>query len=120
MRPPSCSRRVTKTRRGLSLHIVPKNLLGAMWTQLANDLTGKSDFRKCADCGNWFRISERSRRKHERYCLSSCRVKAYRERMVEARRLHAGQMILPDIAKKLGTKVEQVETWVLGKQRGKG
>lgn len=114
------ARRQGEAVRRLSLHIVPKNLLGAMWTQLANDLTGKRDFRKCSGCGEWFPISEKSRRKHERYCSSSCRTKAYRERMVEARRLHAAGVSLPDIAKWLGTKVEHVETWVLGKKRSEG
>jgi hypothetical protein len=114
------ARRQGEAVRRLSLHIVPKNLLGAMWTQLANDLTGKRDFRKCSNCGEWFPISEKSRGKHERYCSSSCRTKAYRERMVEARRLHFSGMSLPEIARKLRTDVDRVAIWVFGTKRGEG
>jgi len=67
-------------RNDLSLHIVPRTLLGAMWLQCARVLTVNPNFRQCNDCLEWFELSPDARRKNTKYCSARCRVAAYRKR----------------------------------------
>jgi len=62
------------------LQIRPKNLLGAIWLQLADYATGKRDYRDCKLCGTWIALEPRFNRKDRLYCSNSCRQKAYRAR----------------------------------------
>jgi hypothetical protein len=38
----------------LQLRILPKNLLSALWVQLAETLAGGAKIRSCTHCGQWF------------------------------------------------------------------
>ncbi|MFN8058130.1 MAG: hypothetical protein U0Q12_03135 [Vicinamibacterales bacterium] len=62
------------------LHVVPRNLIGAMWYQCARSLTENSVFRSCAHCGTWFELSPVARRRNTLYCSPRCRVAAFRAR----------------------------------------
>jgi hypothetical protein len=67
-------------RDKMVLHIVPHNLLGAMWLQCARVLTENTSFRQCEQCLKWFEISADQRRKQSKYCSDRCKVSAYRAR----------------------------------------
>ena len=98
-----------------ALHVVPENLLGAMWIQFAQSVGGNVDFRRCGACQEWFRVSPDVRRGHARYCGDARRMKSYRRRMERARRMHAEGVALERIAEELGTTDETVRGWLFGK-----
>jgi hypothetical protein len=70
-------------RKEMSLHLVPRTLLGAMWLQCARALTLNPIFRSCQHCGRWFELSPEKRRKQSLYCSSRCKVAAYRKRKAD-------------------------------------
>ena len=71
-----------------SLQIIPKNLLGAMWLQLAAAMAGSKEYRACADCGKWFEISRDGRAgrggtMRKLYCNSACKLRDFRRKKAE-------------------------------------
>ena len=64
----------------MSLHIVPRTLIGAMWLQCARVLTLHPTFKSCEHCSRWFEFSAEGRRRQSKYCSSRCKVAAYRAR----------------------------------------
>lgn len=64
------------------LRMQPKNLLGAMYLQLAQDFTGERSYRKCMNCDSWLEIGtgDDANKATRLYCSDSCRMKAYRRR----------------------------------------
>ena len=89
---------------------VPANLLGAMWSQFSQGVTGSSKKRygECAVCGAWFEMA----RSDATYCSARCRVQNLRNRKVEAYRRHRAGIPYDEIAADLGTTVEKVSGWV--------
>lgn len=67
------------------LRIVPKNLLGALWLQLADAVTGNKEYRSCIECGRWFGLSNERRggTKRKVFCSSACKVRDYRRKKME-------------------------------------
>ena len=59
---------------------LPRNLLGALWTQFAESLVGAREHRQCIECGRWIAVSPDARRSHTKYCGKACKAKAYRRR----------------------------------------
>lgn len=57
-----------------AIHVVPCNLLGAMWLQLAVEITALRESPKCQECGEYF-IAKRAKAK---YCSTRCRVRNWR------------------------------------------
>lgn len=55
------------------------NLIGVIWFQFAQALEGRTEFKRCAACGNWIALRPGSRR-DRRYCDGACRVKAHEQR----------------------------------------
>jgi hypothetical protein len=96
----------------LVLEIEPANLLGALWMQFALAVVNDTQFRQCLSCGSWFAVSPETRRVDAVYCKEACRIRAYKERKKEARRLVAAGKTLGQIAKELGTTRKIVEGWV--------
>jgi hypothetical protein len=96
----------------LALQVVPENLLGAMWLQLAEAIGGGKQFRQCDRCGAWFEVSGRVDRK---LCSDACRSAAYRARQERARQLAAEGKGLSAIARELGSDVKTVRRWVAGR-----
>jgi hypothetical protein len=98
----------------LKLSYVPRNLLGALWLQLALAIDAKKNFVKCAYCGDPLEVSDdgRAQRSDTRYCRPVCRVNAYRERVGQAQKLHHQNISNKEIAKKLGTTTERIKKWV--------
>lgn len=54
-----------------------KNLLGAMWFQFAQQLTGERIMRKCAMCDEWFEIGPYADKATKRTCSPVCRQKLF-------------------------------------------
>ena len=110
-----CSRmRPSEEPLSLKLSFVPRNLLGALWLQLALAIDARKNFVKCAYCGDPLEVSDdgRAQRSDTRYCGSACRVNAYRERIAQAQKLHHQNISNKEIAKKLGTTTERIRKWV--------
>ena len=100
----------------LGLYNVPHSLVGVLWLQFAKAVAGATAIRVC-DCGNRFPISPRIGRKDKVFCSETCRVRAYRNRVAEARRLYSEGVLIEGIAERLGTKSQQINKWV---EKGRG
>jgi hypothetical protein len=98
----------------LKLRYVPRDLLGALWLQLALAIDARKKFVKCSYCGDPLEISDdgRAQRSVTHYCRPVCRVNAYRERVARAQTLHQQKVSHKEIARKLGTTAERVKKWV--------
>jgi len=114
----------------LSLHLRPRDLLGALWLQLAVAIAGNKQYRSCPVCGRWFELLSDSSRRPQRgkatagrasrfYCSTSCRVTAYRRRKQEARSRHAAGESIDVIACALDSDPETVRTWIELPRRGR-
>jgi hypothetical protein len=68
----------------LAPQIMPKNLCGALWLQLAYGLRGREWYRECPSCGRWFHVHAKARRANTTYCSTRCRVRASRQRQARA------------------------------------
>lgn len=56
------------------LHVVPTNLLAAMWFEIAGELTEGTKYRKCEWCPTWFPYGPRTgHKKTRRFCSDRCR-----------------------------------------------
>lgn len=64
----------------LRLFFWPKDLLGAIWLQFAQAVSGNRKYRSCAECGTVFELSPQSARRNRIYCSDSCKMTAYRKR----------------------------------------
>jgi hypothetical protein len=98
----------------LKLSYVPRDLLGALWLQLALAIDANKNFVKCTYCRDPLEVSPdgRAQRSDTRYCGPACRVNAYRERVAQAQKLHHRNMSNKEIAKKLGTTTERIKKWI--------
>lgn len=77
---------------GAAMRVTPKNLLGAVWLQLAQAVDGNKTYRACDACGDWFELAPDSMystrakgvgRSNRRYCSDRCKSLAYRRRRAE-------------------------------------
>jgi hypothetical protein len=101
-------------RKKMGLFIVPGSLIGCLWLQLANAIAEFRTFRTCEGCGKPILVAPEGSgsRSNKRTCSDACRVRLYARRKSEARRLRDEGVPLPQIAKRLGTGVEQVKRWI--------
>jgi hypothetical protein len=62
----------------IHLHQVPKDLISALWLQLARAIDGERSYKQCEQCRNWFEISSPDGgRADKQYCGSACRSRAH-------------------------------------------
>jgi hypothetical protein len=101
----------------------PRNLLGAIWLQFGEAVSGNKKYRTCKECQRWFEVSfptEKSKdpvrrsRADQLYCSTACRSKAYRGRQEQARRMHAEGKAPREIANALGSDLDAVKKWISG------
>ena len=96
--------------------IIPKNLLGALWTQAAGAVHEGTEFRTCIKCQEPYALSRFSPKTNAftvaRFCSTRCRVSAYRERVVRARQMHAQGLTSYQIGRELKTDLETVRRWI--------
>jgi hypothetical protein len=62
------------------LCIKPRDLINAMYTQLALAIDGNVNLRSCLECRNWFTLEAGRGRSDKEYCSNACRMRAYRKR----------------------------------------
>jgi hypothetical protein len=98
----------------LSVQIVPRTLLAAMWAQFAIAVAGNPEFKQCSMCTNWFQVARGARRQQSVYCSDACKTRATRERRKRAIELARRGMNHRSIAKAVGSRVETVKGWVAG------
>ncbi len=96
----------------LSLYLMPDTLLGAVWLQFAQAVTGSREHRQCQQCDKWFEIHPDVARTNRVFCSNACRSKAYRGRQSEAHRLADAGLPATAIAERLGTDSETVQEWI--------
>jgi hypothetical protein len=102
---------------GFVLRMMPTDLLGGLWLQLAQTISGSKTHRACPVCRDWFEVSLQKYRKSRRYCSEPCRSLAYRGRMEQARKLAGEGKSAKEIARELGSDVKTVKGW-LSKRKG--
>lgn len=96
----------------------PRNLCGALWLQFHLSIEGFSQTRECAECGRLFKIDPQEGTRSSRiYCGNPCKVRAYRKRRAEARRLHAEGLSPAKIADSVGADTKTVRGWIKGRKR---
>lgn len=93
-----------------SLHITatPRNLLGAMWLQLADSIEHQRKYRRCRICGTWFELNPVTGRTNRLHCSVNCRNKAHRIRTEAAKRSGDG-MPVAEIANQMSLTEELIE-----------
>jgi hypothetical protein len=101
-------------RRGPVMGLAPQSLVGAMWLQFAQEVTGNARHRPCKLCGKWLTISrdDYGFRSDREFCSAACRQKDYRGKVKEARRLRAEGRTVRQIAKHFATTTETVTHWL--------
>jgi hypothetical protein len=66
--------------QAMTLHFVPRDILGGLWLQFAQAFTGDKQYERCRTCGEWFEVSKDAARTNRRFCSNACRQTSYRER----------------------------------------
>lgn len=107
-------------RLPLGLRLIPRNLLGALWLQLAQAIECGTEYRKCAGCSKRMEISLEVHRSSRRTCSGRCREAVRRGRADEARVRRAGGAPLRSIAKTMGASLAQVREWTKKPKRPRG
>lgn len=105
------------------LQIVPKDLLGAMWFQLAQAIAGNRNYRTCRECSKWFEISAEAdgRSARKLFCSDPCKSRDYRRRKDRVRELKAERKSVPQIVKQLHaegmeTDSDTVKKWTASRK----
>jgi hypothetical protein len=96
----------------LGWHHDSSSLIGFLWLQFADAIATNRIFKPCAQCKRWFEISQESARNDKLYCSRTCRVRVYRARQAEARRLFAEGTPVGELAERFGSDPETIEAWV--------
>jgi hypothetical protein len=101
------------------LRLVPKDLLGAVWLQLAQAIDADKEYRACKECGKWFEISLEGdgRTKRRQFCSEPCKSKDYRQRRDRARELYDEGSDARKIANELKTALGTVKKWLRGRKK---
>ncbi len=73
---PHFSIRIGKNDRAQpTLQVAPMSLIGAMWLQVAGEITDGTNFKKCRHCPTWFPVGPRTGHKRTKmFCSTRCRV----------------------------------------------
>lgn len=87
-------------------------LIGAIWWQVAQSLTGQGEYRECPTCKKPFEVAPGADRKNKDYCSANCRVKAYHKRKADAKAMRKQGISVKQIAESLNTTATQVKKWV--------
>jgi hypothetical protein len=98
----------------LRVHNRPTSLLGMLWLQFAEAISGRMVYHSCPTCLRWVRLTPGVAGPSRVYCSNACKMKALRWRQEEARRRHAAGESLTSIAAVLGSDENTVTAWVTG------
>jgi hypothetical protein len=105
-----------KKANRLVTRLVPGSLLGALWLQFHQAISGQTEFRECKICKTWFEVAPKASRKSRIYCDDACRAQALRDRQKRARELHEKGMAIEEIAQEVGSEVQTVNNWISTKK----
>ena len=97
-----------------TFRVRPESLLVAMWLQFARAVEGGFEFRSCAVCHKLFEISPPVTRRTRLHCSDACKLAAYRQRQVDARKMYSTGMTFKEIAQELRSEVATVRKWLTG------
>jgi len=64
---------VNKANTGTDMFVRPKDLLSALWLQLAHSVSRNLEFKQCAACSTFFEVKSKKRRFEKIYCSDRCR-----------------------------------------------
>lgn len=64
---------VNPTNTGTDMIVRPKDLLSALWLQLAHAANRNLEFKQCSDCSTFFEVKSKKRRFEKIYCSDRCR-----------------------------------------------
>jgi len=96
----------------LTVRLVPKNLIGALWLQFAKALDGR-DYRQCENCKLWFEVGgSRAARSDKKFCSPTCKAAFHRKERERALDLRKRGYTPARIAKELGKQIDVVKRWV--------
>ncbi len=95
-----------------ALELPAQSLRAGLWLMLALEIHDHKRYRACVQCDKWFEILTGTRRTTRMYCSDACRIRTYRGRQDQAKRLHEEGVSLGDIARELETDVKTVKRWV--------
>jgi hypothetical protein len=101
---------------GLTLRMRPFTLLGALWLQLAEAVSGNKEFRSCPTCGKWFELNPDIARTNRQFCSDACRTRAYRGRKEQAQKLAKKGKSIKEIAAEVDSDVKTVKGWIQSQQ----
>jgi hypothetical protein len=113
-------------KKDLALYVVPRDLIGSIWLQFAEAVSGNKEFERCEVCGTWFEKSGRGRsrkdtdrkgRSDRQYCSARCKQEAYRQRKATALELHAQGKTAREIAQQVGTTAKTVNGWIASQRK---
>lgn len=107
-------------RLPLGLRMVPQNLLGALWLQLAQEIEQGTEYRRCKMCPRRIEISLEGYRKNRTTCSDKCRRALQRKREDDARTMRVEGRSFREIAEALGTTVACVRAWTAKPKRPRG
>ena len=94
------------------LRMVPQTLLGCLWLELANAISGDKSQRQCPGCGRWFEIQAHGSRSDKQFCSQACRNRIYRQRMAKARQWRKEGKKPKEIAETLDVDLASVKKWL--------
>ena len=64
---------VNKTNTGTDMIVRPKDLISALWLQVAQAVSRNLEFKQCEDCSTFFEVKSKKRRFEKIYCSDKCR-----------------------------------------------
>ncbi len=104
--------RYDENRDTFGFRLRAEDLVVAIWAQLAMAIIDSKEYTTCKVCGKPFEVSPEVARTNREYCGTPCRLKAYRGRQREAKRLSKRGKSLKDIAAQLESDVKTVRGWI--------
>jgi len=96
----------------LSIRLVPRNLLGALWLQFGRAVDVHAEFRRCLACEMWLKIAKNESRSSRVTCSPCCRQKIQRQRKEKACLMHANGATVSKIVKETGSSKEVIKRWI--------
>jgi len=96
-----------KKEQRIKPHAVPTNLLGAMYYQFYQAVTGEEKFKRCVVCGQWEHV-ERSNWLYHKHCGGTWRSR--KKRGLDA--IRRGKKTPAQVALELGVSEEEVLGWL--------
>jgi hypothetical protein len=92
--------------------VVPQSLLGCLWLELEDTITGDRTQIPCPVCSEWFEVRSSGVRSDKMYCSPRCKTKAYRELVHTARQLRSEGRSPKQIAKAISRNEAVVRNWL--------